>query len=66
MLTIPLSLLQLISFSLLLLLLSSQVRFANGQASTASLRLKMQRVMQNNAAVFRTGEVLTEGLTSCR
>jgi succinate dehydrogenase / fumarate reductase flavoprotein subunit len=28
---------------------------------TAQLRLKMQRVMQNNCAVFRTGEVLEEG-----
>jgi len=25
------------------------------------LRLKMQKVMQNNCAVFRTGEVLDEG-----
>src|SRR5256886_2100482 len=28
---------------------------------TAQLRLKMQKVMQNNCAVFRTGEVLAEG-----
>jgi succinate dehydrogenase / fumarate reductase flavoprotein subunit len=28
---------------------------------TADLRLKMQRVMQNNCAVFRTGEILDEG-----
>jgi succinate dehydrogenase / fumarate reductase flavoprotein subunit len=36
-------------------------RHANGQTPTAALRLKMQRVMQNNCAVFRTGEVLEEG-----
>jgi succinate dehydrogenase / fumarate reductase flavoprotein subunit len=36
-------------------------RFASGSTSTAELRLKMQKVMQNNCAVFRTGEVLEEG-----
>lgn len=36
-------------------------RNANGAQPTAELRLKMQRVMQNNCAVFRTGEVLEEG-----
>src|SRR5215213_281463 len=36
-------------------------RHANGGTPTAELRLKMQRVMQNNCAVFRTGEVLEEG-----
>ena len=36
-------------------------RHANGGTPTAQLRLKMQKVMQNNCAVFRTGEVLTEG-----
>jgi succinate dehydrogenase / fumarate reductase flavoprotein subunit len=30
--------------------------------TTAELRLRMQKVMQNNAAVFRTGEVLEEGV----
>jgi succinate dehydrogenase / fumarate reductase flavoprotein subunit len=38
-----------------------KLRFANGSTSTAEIRLKMQRVMQNNCAVFRTGEVLEEG-----
>ena len=38
-----------------------RVRHANGATSTADLRMRMQRVMQNNAAVFRTGEVLEEG-----
>ncbi len=36
-------------------------RHAKGGTPTAALRLKMQRVMQNNCAVFRTGEVLEEG-----
>jgi len=36
-------------------------RNAAGSAPTAELRLKMQRVMQNNCAVFRTGEILEEG-----
>ncbi len=37
------------------------LRFANGSQPTAALRLKMQRAMQDNCAVFRTGEVLAEG-----
>ena len=36
-------------------------RNAKGGTRTAALRLDMQRVMQNNCAVFRTGEVLEEG-----
>jgi len=36
-------------------------RFAKGGSPTAKLRLEMQRTMQNNCAVFRTGEVLEEG-----
>ncbi len=36
-------------------------RYATGGTPTAELRLKMQKVMQNNCAVFRTGEVLEEG-----
>lgn len=36
-------------------------RNAKGGTPTAQLRLKMQKVMQNNCAVFRTGEVLQEG-----
>jgi len=36
-------------------------RHASGGTPTAQLRLNMQRVMQNNCAVFRTGEVLAEG-----
>ena len=37
-------------------------RHANGKTPTAQLRLKMQKVMQNNCAVFRTGEILEEGV----
>jgi succinate dehydrogenase / fumarate reductase, flavoprotein subunit len=36
-------------------------RHANGSAPTAELRARMQRVMQENCSVFRTGEVLAEG-----
>lgn len=39
-----------------------KIRFANGSTPTAQLRLKMQKIMQNNAAVFRTGPVLEEGV----
>src|SRR5437868_3234527 len=36
-------------------------RSAAGSAPTADLRMNMQKVMQTNCAVFRTGEVLEEG-----
>lgn len=36
-------------------------RHAAGQTSTAELRLRMQRTMQSNCAVFRDGKVLAEG-----
>jgi succinate dehydrogenase / fumarate reductase flavoprotein subunit len=36
-------------------------RYASGGTPTAKLRDSMQNVMQNNCAVFRTGEVLHEG-----
>jgi succinate dehydrogenase / fumarate reductase flavoprotein subunit len=36
-------------------------RYASGGTPTAELRLKMQRTMQENCAVFRTGAVLSEG-----
>ncbi len=38
-----------------------RIRHSNGGTPTAKLRLDMQRVMQSNCAVFRTGEVLSEG-----
>ncbi len=37
-------------------------RHANGAAPTAGLRLRMQKVMQTNCAVFRDGPVLKEGV----
>jgi succinate dehydrogenase / fumarate reductase flavoprotein subunit len=37
-------------------------RHASGGTKTSELRLRMQRAMQNNAAVFRTSEVLSEGV----
>jgi succinate dehydrogenase / fumarate reductase flavoprotein subunit len=36
-------------------------RHASGGTPTAELRLKMQKTMQANCAVFRTGEVLAKG-----
>ena len=36
-------------------------RNASGSTPTAQLRARMQKVMQSNCAVFRTGEVLQEG-----
>ncbi|MCB1493484.1 MAG: FAD-binding protein, partial [Rhodobiaceae bacterium] len=36
-------------------------RHASGGTPTAKLRLDMQKTMQSNCAVFRTGEVLEEG-----
>ena len=38
-----------------------RLRYSDGKQSTADVRLNMQRIMQNNAAVFRTSEILTEG-----
>ena len=39
---------------------------ASGETKTAELRLEMQKVMQNNCAVFRTGDVLEEGQEKIR
>jgi succinate dehydrogenase / fumarate reductase flavoprotein subunit len=38
-----------------------RLRNASGSLPTADIRLKMQRSMQNNAAVFRNQDVLAEG-----
>jgi succinate dehydrogenase / fumarate reductase flavoprotein subunit len=38
------------------------VRHAEGPRKTGEIRLDMQRVMQSNCAVFRTAEVLKEGV----
>jgi succinate dehydrogenase / fumarate reductase, flavoprotein subunit len=39
-----------------------RLRHANGSKPAADIRLTMQRIMQNNCAVFRNEEVLTEGV----
>ncbi len=39
-----------------------KLRHANGSRPTAEIRLEMQKIMQNHAAVFRTGESLQEGI----
>jgi succinate dehydrogenase / fumarate reductase flavoprotein subunit len=43
-----------------------KLRHAKGSLKTAEIRKNMQRTMQNNAAVFRTGEVLQEGIDKMR
>ncbi len=43
-----------------------RLRNASGHRSTAEIRLEMQKVMQNHAAVFRTGESLDEGVRLLR
>ena len=40
-----------------------KIRNSNGSLPTSKIRLNMQRVMQNNAAVFRTQETLEEGMS---
>jgi succinate dehydrogenase / fumarate reductase, flavoprotein subunit len=40
-----------------------KARHSKGGTSTAELRDRMQRTMQNNCAVYRTGDVLAEGKT---
>jgi succinate dehydrogenase / fumarate reductase flavoprotein subunit len=43
-----------------------KLRFANGSTPTAEIRDNMQHIMQNDAAVFRTGESLQHGVTKIR
>ena len=38
-----------------------RLRYAKGSRNTADIRLDMQRVMQADAAVFRTGDTLNDG-----
>ncbi len=40
-----------------------RIRHAKGGTRTADLRLQMQKTMQSNCAVYRTGDVLKEGVT---
>ncbi len=37
-------------------------RHAGGRTKTSALRLRMQKLMQNNCAVFRDGQILSEGV----
>ena len=39
-----------------------RLRHANGSRGTAAIRVEMQKVMQLDAAVFRTGESLAQGI----
>jgi succinate dehydrogenase / fumarate reductase flavoprotein subunit len=43
-----------------------RLRNADGSRSTAEIRLEMQKIMQSHAAVFRTGDVLDEGVELLR
>ncbi|MBT8066027.1 MAG: succinate dehydrogenase flavoprotein subunit [Gammaproteobacteria bacterium] len=43
-----------------------KLRNAQGTRRTSEIRLEMQKVMQGHAAVFRTGEVLDEGVDLLR
>ncbi len=43
-----------------------KLRNANGDTPTAQIRDNMQRTMQNDAAVFRTGETLSKGVRAIR
>jgi succinate dehydrogenase / fumarate reductase flavoprotein subunit len=42
------------------------LRNANGQRPTAEIRLEMQKIMQNHAAVFRSGDSLRAGVERLR
>ncbi|MBX2849636.1 MAG: succinate dehydrogenase flavoprotein subunit [Acidiferrobacterales bacterium] len=39
-----------------------KLRYANGSRTTAEIRLEMQRTMQAHCAVFRTGQVMDDGV----
>lgn len=43
-----------------------KIRNANGSKNTASIRLAMQKTMQNKAAVFRTQSTLDEGIAEMK
>jgi len=43
-----------------------RLRYADGSRTTADIRLEMQKVMQNHAAVFRTGDTLNDGIELLR
>ncbi len=39
-----------------------KIRYAEGSRKTADIRLEMQKVMQTKASVFRTGDLLKQGI----
>ncbi len=41
-----------------------RIRYAKGSETSADIRLKMQKTMQNHASVYRTGDVLKEGVVA--
>ncbi len=43
-----------------------RLRYANGDSTTADIRLEMQKTMQNYCAVFRTEEVMQEGIDAMK
>ncbi|MBL8709469.1 MAG: succinate dehydrogenase/fumarate reductase flavoprotein subunit, partial [Rhodospirillaceae bacterium] len=43
-----------------------KLRHAKGDIPTAKLRLDMQKTMQNDCAVYRTGQTLNEGVAKIR
>jgi succinate dehydrogenase (ubiquinone) flavoprotein subunit len=43
-----------------------KLRHAEGNTPTSALRLKMQKIMQTHASVFRTGDSLQEGVDKMR
>ena len=43
-----------------------KLRHASGDTPTSELRLRMQNVMQNNCAVFRTQDVMDEGVAKMK
>ena len=43
-----------------------RLRHSKGSHKTSEIRLNMQQIMQNNAAVFRTSEVLKEGCSQIK
>ncbi len=40
----------------------NRIRYANGSLATAEIRMEMQKIMQQHASVFRTEELLSEGV----
>jgi succinate dehydrogenase / fumarate reductase flavoprotein subunit len=43
-----------------------RIRYAKGSEKTADIRLNMQKAMQSHASVYRTGEVLQQGVAELK